>query len=141
MRGRHCDELCSKSEYLPGGVIFIHAPERSRSRGTRLTGQGYHALFFFTLYACLREGEFFMSKKAKILLCAVLVLLLVAFAAVHFVLLPEPVEGEKAIVFQVTGHEGTKNFDFRPVLLTSRLSSSSGSRCRAARLTCIGLHL
>lgn len=54
-----------------------------------------------------------MSKKAKILLCAVLVLLLAAFAAVHFVLLPEPVEGEKAIVFQVTGHEGTKNFDFR----------------------------
>lgn len=54
-----------------------------------------------------------MSKKTKILLCAVLVLLLVAFAAVHFVLLPEPVEGEKAIVFQVTGHEGTKNFDFR----------------------------
>ena len=54
-----------------------------------------------------------MSKKAKTLLCAVLVLLLAAFAAVHFVLLPEPVEGEKAIVFQVTGHEGTKNFDFR----------------------------
>ena len=54
-----------------------------------------------------------MSKKAKILLCALLVLLLAAFAAVHFVLLPEPVEGEKAIVFQVTGHEGTKNFDFR----------------------------
>lgn len=54
-----------------------------------------------------------MSKKAKIILCAALVLLLVAFAAVHFVLLPEPVEGEKAIVFQVTGHEGTKNFDFR----------------------------
>ena len=54
-----------------------------------------------------------MSKKAKILLCAVLVLLLAAFSAVHFVLLPEPVEGEKAIVFQVTGHEGTKNFDFR----------------------------
>ena len=54
-----------------------------------------------------------MSKKAKILLCAVLVLLIAAFAAVHFVLLPEPVEGEKAIVFQVTGHEGTKNFDFR----------------------------
>ena len=54
-----------------------------------------------------------MSKKAKIILCAALVLLLFAFAAVHFVLLPEPVEGEKAIVFQVTGHEGTKNFDFR----------------------------
>ena len=54
-----------------------------------------------------------MSKKTKILLCAVLVLLLAAFAAVHFVLLPEPVEGEKAIVFQVTGHEGTKNFDIR----------------------------
>ena len=54
-----------------------------------------------------------MSKKAKILLCAVLVLLLAAFSAVHFVLLPEPVEGEKALVFQVTGHEGTKNFDFR----------------------------
>ena len=54
-----------------------------------------------------------MSKKAKILLCALLVLLLAAFAAVHFVLLPEPVEGEKAIVFQVTGQEGTKNFDFR----------------------------
>ena len=54
-----------------------------------------------------------MSKNAKIILCAALVLLLVAFAAVHFVLLPEPVEGEKAIVFQVTGHEGTKNFDFR----------------------------
>ena len=54
-----------------------------------------------------------MSKKIKITLCAVLVLLLVAFAAVHFVLLPEPVDGEKAIVFQVTGHEGTKNFDIR----------------------------
>ena len=54
-----------------------------------------------------------MSKKAKIILCAALVLLLVAFSAVHFVLLPEPVEGEKAIVFQVTGHEGTNNFDFR----------------------------
>ena len=54
-----------------------------------------------------------MSKKAKILLCALLVLLLAAFSAAYFVLLPEPVEGEKAIVFQVTGHEGTKNFDFR----------------------------
>ena len=54
-----------------------------------------------------------MSKKAKIILCAALVLLLAAFAAVHFVLLPEPVEGEKAIVFQVSGHKGTKNFDFR----------------------------
>jgi len=54
-----------------------------------------------------------MSKKAKIILCAALVVLLAAFSAVHFVLLPEPAEGEKAIVFQVTGHEGTKNFDFR----------------------------
>ena len=53
------------------------------------------------------------SQKTSIALLAVLLLLLVVFAAVHFVLLPEPVEGEKAIVFQVTGHEGTKNFDFR----------------------------
>ena len=54
-----------------------------------------------------------MSKKASIILLAVLLLLVSAFAAVHFVLMPEPVTGEKAIVFQVTGHEGTKNFDFR----------------------------
>ena len=52
-----------------------------------------------------------MSKKASIILLAVLMLLLAAFAAVHFVLMPEPVTGEKAIVFQVTGNEGTKNFD------------------------------
>ena len=52
-----------------------------------------------------------MSKKATIILLAVLMLLLAAFAAVHFVLMPEPVTGEKAIVFQVTGNEGTKNFD------------------------------
>ena len=53
-----------------------------------------------------------MSKKAKIILSAVLVLLVVVFCAARLVFVPEPVEGAKHIVFQVTGHEGNaKNFD------------------------------
>jgi len=53
-----------------------------------------------------------MSKKAKIILCTVLVLLVAVFCAARLVLIPEPVEGSKHIVFEVTGHEGpAKNFD------------------------------
>ena len=53
-----------------------------------------------------------MSKKAKIILCTVLVLLIALFCAARLVLIPEPVEGTKHIVFEVTGHEGpAKNFD------------------------------
>lgn len=53
-----------------------------------------------------------MSKKAKIILCAALVLLVAVFCAARLVLMPEPVEGSKHIVFEVTAHEGsTKNFD------------------------------
>ncbi len=53
-----------------------------------------------------------MSRKTKIILCAVLVLLVAAFCLTRFVFIPEPVEGAKHIVFQVTGHEGpAKNFD------------------------------
>lgn len=53
-----------------------------------------------------------MSKKAKIILCSALVLLLCLFCAVRLVLVPEPVEGAKHIVFEVTGHEGSaKSFD------------------------------
>jgi len=53
-----------------------------------------------------------MSKKAKIILCAALVLLIALFCAARLVLIPEPVEGAKHIVFEVTGHEGpARNFD------------------------------
>ena len=53
-----------------------------------------------------------MSKKAKIILCTVLVLLGAVFCAARLVLLPEPIEGAKHIVFEVTGHEGNaKNVD------------------------------
>ena len=52
-----------------------------------------------------------MSKKVKITLCAVLVLLVALFCAARLVLIPEPVSGDKHIVFEATGHEGTKNFD------------------------------
>jgi len=53
-----------------------------------------------------------MSRKAKIILCAALVLLVAVFCMARLVLIPEPVEGAKHIVFQVTGHEGTaKSFD------------------------------
>ncbi len=53
-----------------------------------------------------------MSRKTKIILCAVLVLLVAAFCLTRLVFLPEPVEGAKHIVFQVTGLEGSaKNFD------------------------------
>ncbi|MBQ2960019.1 MAG: DUF4430 domain-containing protein [Oscillospiraceae bacterium] len=53
-----------------------------------------------------------MSKKAKIILCAALVLLLALFCAARLVLIPEPVVGDKHIVFEVTGLEATaKNFD------------------------------
>ena len=53
-----------------------------------------------------------MSKKAKIILSAVLVLRVVVFCAARLVFVPEPVEGAKHIVFEVTGHEGAaRNFD------------------------------
>ena len=53
-----------------------------------------------------------MSKKAKIILCTVLVLLIAVFCAARLVLIPEPALGAKHIVFEVTGHEGNaKNFD------------------------------
>lgn len=52
-----------------------------------------------------------MSKKVKITLCALLVLLVALFCAARLVLIPEPVSGDKRIVFEATGHEGTKNFD------------------------------
>ena len=53
-----------------------------------------------------------MSKKAKIILLAALVLLLAAFSMVYQSFRSEAQSGEKTIVFQVTGNEGTKNFDF-----------------------------
>ena len=53
-----------------------------------------------------------MSKKAKIILCIALVLLICLFCAARLVLMPEPVQGDKHIVFEVTGLEDTaKNFD------------------------------
>ena len=52
-----------------------------------------------------------MSKKVKITLCAVLVLLVALFCTARLVLIPEPVSGDKHLVFEATGHEGTKNFD------------------------------
>ena len=53
-----------------------------------------------------------MSKKTKIILCTLLVLLAAVFALTRLVFLPEPVEGDKHIVFEVTGHDGTaKNID------------------------------
>ena len=53
-----------------------------------------------------------MSKKAKILLCLALAVLVGLFCATRLVFMPEPVEGSKHIVFEVTGHEGpAKNFD------------------------------
>ena len=55
-----------------------------------------------------------MSKKAKIILCAALVILVAVFCAARLVLIPEPVAGDKHIVFEVTGLEGTaKSFDIR----------------------------
>lgn len=55
-----------------------------------------------------------MSKKAKIMLCAVLVILVAAFCMVRLTFIPEVNEGGKHIVFQVTGHEGTaKSFDIQ----------------------------
>ena len=53
-----------------------------------------------------------MSKKVKVILCLALVLLVAAFAMTRLVFLPEANEGDKHIVFQVTGSEGVaKNFD------------------------------
>lgn len=53
-----------------------------------------------------------MSKKAKIILSAALVLLIVLFCAARLVLMPEPITGDKHIVFEATGLEGpAKSFD------------------------------
>lgn len=53
-----------------------------------------------------------MSKKAKILLCTVLVLLVAVFCAARLVLMPEANVGDKHIVFEATGLEGpAKSFD------------------------------
>lgn len=52
-----------------------------------------------------------MSKKAKIILCAALVLLIAVFCAARLVLAPEPVTGDKHIIFEATGHENTKSFE------------------------------
>ena len=53
-----------------------------------------------------------MSKKAKIILCIVLALLIAAFCATRLVFMPEANPGDKHIVFTVTGLEGnSKNLD------------------------------
>ena len=53
-----------------------------------------------------------MSKKATIILLAVLLLLVSAFYAVHQAFLPEAETGDKRIVFQVSFADGSqKNFD------------------------------
>ena len=55
-----------------------------------------------------------MSKKAKIILCAALVLLLALFCAARLVLIPEPSAGDKHIVFEVSGLAGpARNFDIQ----------------------------
>lgn len=53
-----------------------------------------------------------MSKKAKIILCVALALLIGLFCAARLVLMPEPVQGDKHIVFTATSLDGSaKNFD------------------------------
>jgi len=53
-----------------------------------------------------------MSKKAKIILCAVLVLLVAVFCLTRLTFVPDVQQGDKHIVFQVIGSEGNaKNFD------------------------------
>lgn len=52
-----------------------------------------------------------MSKKAKIILSAALVLLIAIFCAASFLLSPQANEGDKHIVFEATGMDGTKSFD------------------------------
>ena len=53
-----------------------------------------------------------MSKKTKIILCAVLAVLIALFCAARFVLMPQANEGAKHIVFEATGHETqSKSFD------------------------------
>lgn len=53
-----------------------------------------------------------MSKKASIILLAVLLLLVSAFYAVYLAFLPEAETGDKRIVFQVSFADGSqKNFD------------------------------
>ena len=55
-----------------------------------------------------------MSKKAKIILSAALVLLIALFCAASFLLSPQANEGDKHIVFQATGLDGTaKSFDIQ----------------------------
>ena len=55
-----------------------------------------------------------MSKKAKIILSAVLVLLVALFCAASFLLSPQAQEGHKYIVFEATGLDGTaKSFDIQ----------------------------
>lgn len=50
-----------------------------------------------------------MSKKTKIILCALLVLLVAAFALTRLVFLPEANEGDKYILFEVIHSDGTTN--------------------------------
>ena len=53
-----------------------------------------------------------MSKKAKIILCAALVILVAVFCAVRLVLIPDVSAGDKHIVFEVTHSDGsTKSVD------------------------------
>ena len=53
-----------------------------------------------------------MSKKVKIILCAVLAVLLAVFCLTRRAFVPDVQQGDKHIVFQVTGAEGAaKKFD------------------------------
>ena len=52
------------------------------------------------------------SKKTSVILLAVLILLIAGFALARFVFLPQAQDGEKNIVFQVTGADGiAKDFE------------------------------
>ena len=55
-----------------------------------------------------------MSKKTKIILCAALAVLVALFCAASLLLSPEANEGDKHIVFEATGLDGTaKSFDIQ----------------------------